>query len=96
MYPLGAKVQSSDGHTGVVAIVFSDGVWAKKFIDCPKCDRMTWVVDATEADFCEDSGPQYLIVDRAGIWRIIDAENLQPMIREPAVMQSGVIQGRRN
>jgi hypothetical protein len=70
--PIGSKVVSTKGHPGLVAAVFADGQWVRKFVDCPKCNRPTWEVETDEADFSQESGVQYLIVDGLGYWRVVD------------------------
>lgn len=76
MFAHGTRVVTLSAHVGTVVATFADGPWAKKFIDCPWCDRSTWDVDIDEADLSESSAPQYLIVTDAGHWRLIDRSRL--------------------
>ncbi len=71
---VGAMVKTRSGRTGNIAVIFADGIWAQKFLSCLRCDRTTWNnVDIDEADMSLGrSGPQVLIVDGQGRWRLID------------------------
>lgn len=79
MYPIGARVTTASGYVGTVAIAFADGVWAKKFLECPWCDQMTWEINAEEADLTELSGPHYLIVEHPSRWHIVDDSRVGPV-----------------
>jgi hypothetical protein len=90
MLTIGAKVRTTSGYTGVVEIMFRDGSWARKFIDCPWCDRSTWEVDIAEADLTATGTWQYLIVDDLGRWRLVDSSRVSPA-RDPAFTAVGEI-----
>jgi len=82
MYPIGAKVTTMSGLIGTVAILFADGVWVKKFLECPWCDRATWEIRTDQADLSDGSGPQYLIIDDQHYWHIVDDSQIDPT-RDP-------------
>lgn len=89
MYPLGTRVTTASGFKGKIVALFADGVWAKKFLDCPKCDRATWEINTAEADFTEDSHTHSLIEDREGRWHIVD--DARVFSTRARVTASGVI-----
>lgn len=70
---LGTVAQTQSGKIGVVSVIFGDSAWALKFVNCPGCNKAMWTVDMSEADLSPDAGPQYLLVDGLGQWRIVDA-----------------------
>ncbi len=79
MYPIGTKVTTQSGITGVVVALFADGAWAKKFLECPWCDKATWEISTAEADFTGLSGPHYLIVDQENRWRLVYESRTGPV-----------------
>lgn len=76
MFLHGTRVVTLSGHVATIVATFADGPWAKKFIDCPWCDRATWDVNIDEADLTDASAPQYLVVTDAGHWRLVDRSRL--------------------
>lgn len=79
MIQLGTKV-SAGGVVGIVVAAFADGMWARKFMECPWCDSATWELRTEDADLSTDSGPQYLVDDvRSSRWHLIDGARLQPL-----------------
>lgn len=70
---LGTTIRTDSGIAGVVSATFADSAWARKFLECPRCDRTTWNVNTDEADLSLDGGPQCLVVDALGGWRMVDA-----------------------
>ena len=70
---LGTIAQTQSGKIGVVSVIFGDSSWVQKFVNCPGCNKAMWTVDLSEADQSPDAGPQYLLVDGLGQWRIVDA-----------------------
>jgi DNA-binding helix-hairpin-helix protein with protein kinase domain len=74
------QVVTSSGVRGALVAAFADGVWARKFLECPWCDRTTWEVRIEGADLSDDSGPQYLIEDVANsLWHMVDASRVRPV-----------------
>ena len=82
MYPIGTRVATESGYTGRVVAKFADGVWIKKFLECPRCDKATWEVHTAEADLTEDSGAHSLIVDEQGRWHAVDESRIGS-VRDP-------------
>jgi hypothetical protein len=79
MYPTGTRVVTASGFVGTVVILFADGVWAKKFLECPWCDRATWEIRTAEANLTETGGPHYLIVENVSCWHFVDESRVGPL-----------------
>lgn len=79
MISLGTRVIAG-GRTGRVVAAFADGIWARKFIECPWCDTVTWELHDDMADLSADSGTQYLVEDAAhSQWYLVDYRRIRPM-----------------